>query len=419
MSTEKIMNINERRKYLSIEKKRYDSASRAERSHLLGDMEEITGLHRKSILRLFQDGLERHPRQRQRGRVYGTEAEEAVLLIAESLDYPCAERLTPVLLTTAQLLEAHHELSLSPSLRETLQKVSISTVRRIIRRSGKKTTPLFPRSSPRPPNPVLRDVPMKRIPWNESQPGHFEVDLVQHSGPDTSGDFAYTLQMIDVATGWSARRALLGRSFLVMEDAFRYLLAQLPFPVLEIHPDNGAEFFNYHLARFWQQPAYCHIQLSRSHPYRKNDNRIVEQKNYTLVRAYFGHQRFDTVAQTLLLNRIYDQMNPYYNLFQPVLRLSEKEPIFLAGKYIRSKRHYDAAQTPFARLCATQAITSAQQEELERLRLAINPRSLRQEIYALIADLCSLPGAIPGQVEDVFLTLAEPLINRKESGTLR
>lgn len=120
MSTEKIMNINERRKYLSIEKKRYDSASRAERSHLLGDMEEITGLHRKSILRLFQDGLERHPRQRQRGRVYGTEAEEAVLLIAESLDYPCAERLTPVLLTTAQLLEAHHELSLSPSLRETL-----------------------------------------------------------------------------------------------------------------------------------------------------------------------------------------------------------------------------------------------------------------------------------------------------------
>jgi len=425
MFTEKIMNINERRTYLSIAKKLYDSAPRAERSHLLDDMEEFTGLHRKSILRLFQEGLERHLRKRQRGRGYGAEVEEAVLLLAESLDYPCAERLTPVLLSTAQLLQAHHELSLSPSLQEALQQVSISTVRRIMQRSAPKTTPLFPRQNPRPPNPILRDVPMKRIPWNEPQPGHLEMDLVQHSGPETSGDFAYTLQMIDVATAWSARRALLGRSFLVMEDALRYLLAQLPFPVLEVHSDNGAEFFNYHLVRFWQQPAYCHIQLSRSRPYRKNDNRIVEQKNYTLVRAYFGQQRFDTVAQTLLLNRIYERMNPYYNLFQPVLHLAEKEPVFLEGKYIGSKRHYDAAQTPFARLCATQAITSAQQEELEQLRLATNPRSLRQEIYALIAELRSLPGAIPGQVEDVFLTLAEPLItgtwlqHRKESRTLR
>ena len=216
-----------------------------------------------------------------------------------------------------------------------------------------------------------------------------------------------------MATGWSARRALLGRSFWVMQDAFRYLLAQIPFPVLEIHPDNGPEFFNYHLMRFWQQPAYRRIQLSRSHPYHKNDNRFVEQKNYTLVRAYFGPQRFDTVAQIQTLNQLYEQMNRYYNLFQPVLRLSAKEPVLLNGHYLRCKRRYGAAQTPFSRLCATKTLTSEQQETLENLQQALNPRSLRKNIYTLIHQLATFPNALPGRYEDVFLTLAMPL-DRKE-----
>ena len=418
MSTEKIMNIEQRRIYLSIKKKGYDAASHADRSALLDEIAAVTGLHRKSIHRLFREGLERHKRQRQRGRTYGPEAEQAVLLIAESLDYPCAERLKPVLLSTAQHLEAHQEISLSPDLCAALQRVSIATVRRIIQRNGRKTSPLFPRAIPRPPNLVLREVPMRRIPWQEAQPGHFEVDLVQHSGPDNSGDYAYTMQMIDVATGWSARRALLGRGFWVVQDAFRYLLAQLPFPVLEIHPDNGPEFFNHHLMHFWQQPAYAHIQLSRSRPYHKNDNRFVEQKNYTLVRAYFGQQRFDTAAQTQALNHIYEQMNRYYNLFQPVLRLSAKEPVISNGQYVRSKRRYGAAQTPLTRLCATKTLTPEQQEELECLQQMLNPRSLRQDIYTLINQLRALPNALPGHYEDVFLTLAMPL-KRREDGAPR
>jgi hypothetical protein len=33
---------------------------------------------------------------------------------------------------------------------------------------------------------------------------------------------------------------VLGRSYLVMEDAFRRMLARLPFPLLELHPDKSA-----------------------------------------------------------------------------------------------------------------------------------------------------------------------------------
>jgi len=120
--------------------------------------------------------------------------------------------------------------------------------------------------------------------------------------------------MIDVATGWSERVALLGRSYLVMQDAFERIMARLPFPVREIHPDNGSEFLNHHLLRYFGQKLKG-AKLTRSRPWQKNDNRFVEQKNDTLVRAYLGHERLDTAAQTQALNALYDQMWLYYNLF--------------------------------------------------------------------------------------------------------
>jgi len=155
---------------------------------------------------------------------------------------------------------------------------------------------------------------MKRIAWDEQQPGHFEVDLVHHCGPSASGEYVHTIQMIDVATGWSERVAVLGRGYLVMKDGFRRILSRLPFPILELHPDNGSEFFNDHLVRFWKE-AIVDLQLSRNRPYQKNDNPFVEQKQSTLVRAPLGYARFDTAAQTMAINQLYDMMWLYYNFF--------------------------------------------------------------------------------------------------------
>jgi hypothetical protein len=245
---------------------------------------------------------------------------------------------------------------------------------------------------------------MKRIPWYEREPGHLEVDLVHHCGPSASGEYVCTIQMVDVATAWSERVAILGRSYLVVEDGFNQILIRLPFPVREVHPDNGKEFFNHHMVRFWKGLG-SEIQLSRSRPYQKNDNRFVEQKNSTLVRAYLGYDRLDTVAQTLAVNQLYDKMWVYYNLFQPVMRLAEKTWVREEGQPSRLKRRYDKARTPFDRLCETEAISQEQREHLEALRDQTNPRQLRQEIYDLIDYISSLPGAVPGVTEDVRLTL--------------
>ena len=199
-----------------------------------------------------------------------------------------------------------------------------------------------------------------------------------------------------------------------MRDGFHRILTRLPFPVHEIHPDNGSEFFNNHMRRFWNDKLQD-LHLSRSRPYQKNDNRFVEQKNSTLVRAYLGYDRFDTAAQTQLANVLYDKMWFYYNFFQPVMRMSEKIIDHTSeDNALRVKRRYDNARTPFDRLCATQAISGQHRKQLAILREQTSIIQLREEIYGLMDSLFSLPNAVPGSTEDVYQTLTADLFNHPQ-----
>ena len=243
---------------------------------------------------------------------------------------------------------------------------------------------------------------MRRIEWDEAEPGHFEVDLVHHCGASSEGQYIHTLQMVDVATGWSECAPILGRSYLVMGDGFQCLLNRLPFPVVELHPDNGGEFFNAFLLKLWQDKVKG-VVLSRSHPYQKNDNRFIEENNFSLVRAYVGYQRRDTVAQVRLLHRLYDQLWLYHNFFQPVMRLQQK---IAPTNALHSKRIYDNARPPLDRLCASGVLTAERQSRLLALREASNPCLIRRTIEQLTSQLFALPPAREGLTEDVHQTLA-------------
>lgn len=405
MPTEVKMTVDERRKYLLIMRPRYVAADRTERSRLLDEIEQVTALHRKSLLRLLAGELTRQPRRLERARTYQAPVTDALRVIAESFDYLCPERLTPNLGWMVRQLVKHGELTVSATVLAQLETISISTVQRRLDQIRQDERRL-PRKGPERANQVTRDVPMRRIPWDTPEPGHFEGDLVHHCGRSASGEYLHTVQFVDVATGWSERSAILGRSFVMMRAAFQRTVARLPFAVLEIHPDNGSEFWNQHLVRFWKT-AIRDVELSRSRPYQKNDNRNVEQKNSSLVRAYLGFERLDSGVQTLAVNELYDQMWLYYNLFQPVMHLAEKTLVVnAADDRPHVKRRHDAAQTPFDRVCATQAIPPARREKLDRLRDATNPRRLRLDIYDRLERLWTLPGATAGVVEDVHALLA-------------
>ncbi len=387
MGDDEQMSINERRTYLKRMRPRYRQADRVGRGALLDEMEAVTGLHRKSLLRLLGIvSLERQPRRRQRGPTYGEAVERVVLQVWQSLDFVCAERLTPSLVPTARHLARFGELTLGPQVEAQLGQISEASVTRLLARHRTERLRL-PRTGPERANSVTQDVPMRRIPWDTHEPGHCEVDLVHHAGASSAGEYAHTLQLVDVATGWSVRVALLGRGQAAMAQACERAFAGLPFPLVELHPDNGVEFFNNHLKRLYSA-LVPRVQLSRSRPYQKNDNRFVEQKNDSLVRQYVGYQRFDTPEQVDALNGLYADMQVYYNLFQPVLRLAEKTVCAAGeGHASRIRRRWDVAQTPYQRLLATGTLAPSQRTRLQALYDQTNPRALRQHIYDRLAVL--------------------------------
>ena len=193
MPNEERMTLNERWKYLRVMRERYVKASKGERGLLLNEMQAVTRLHRKSLIRLMSGNLQRKRRHRQRGRTYGPEVDRALSVIAESHDYICAERLQPTLVGMATHLARHDEIEDSPRLLDQLSRISVSTLRRILKRL-EQDQPRLPRKGPAEANKVAREMPMRRIPWNEQPPGHFEVDAVHHCGQSSSGYYVHTVK---------------------------------------------------------------------------------------------------------------------------------------------------------------------------------------------------------------------------------
>lgn len=399
------MKIEERYRYLQRMQARYRAADRPTKGALLDEMAAHTGLHRKSLLRRLNNDLVRRSRCQERGRTYGPEVDAALDLIWEALDYVCPTRLQPRLVPLAAQLAAHGELELPPRLRQQLTTINVSTVRRHL-----PPLPLVERRRrpPAVPNRHQQQIPAYRIPRDIGTPGHLELDLVHHGGPTATGEYMYTLQCVDVATSWCGRRAILGRSYLVVGDALHCLFQNWPCPVLEVHPDNGSEFLNAHLLTFFAQ-HYPQVKLSRSRPGKPNDNRLVEQKNDTGVRRYLGDRRFDTVTQTRYLNRIYERLDRYANFFLPVMHQIEKFWVPAAdghGGYLRRK--HDQARPPLDRLLETHTLPDSQAQAQRAARTALNPLQEHRTLQANFNHLFSYPNATPGQIENAFETLTYP-----------
>ncbi len=383
MSEEDDMTISERRKYLHKMWGLYRDASKKEKGKLLDDMEHVTGLNRKSIIRILNGRLSRKKRTNERGPTYGTEVIDAARMISHALDHPCAERLQPNLVFMAKHLSNHNQLFLDKNILAGLESISVSTLKRNLTNINKSADKIGRKRFPKRKRNTFKEVyPMHRIPYDIPQPGHFEVDLVLHCDEDNAGEYIHTIQMVDVATGWCGIQAVYGRSYRVMKDGFEWILANLPIPVVEIHPDNGNEFFNQHLLRFWKN-TIPDLAISRSRPYHKNDNRFVEENNASLIRAYIGHGRLDTLQHLMILRDIYKDLMCYHNFFQPVMKTIQKNYI----DEVHYRRVFDTARPPLDRLAATNVITKDHLEMLMYMRDQVDIIALRERLERNITDL--------------------------------
>jgi hypothetical protein len=108
---------------------------------------------------------------------------------------------------------------------------------------------------------------MKRIPWNERQPAHFQVHAGDHCCISSSAHYVQTIQRIHVATDWSEQVSTLGRSHTFMQHRLTRILAHIAFPLLRIHPDDGSDFLNAHLGRLYSTHHLFTSFLSLRHDF--------------------------------------------------------------------------------------------------------------------------------------------------------
>ncbi len=297
------MSLKSRREYLASMRERYAQAkTRTQKSQIIDEIVATLGYARKYAITVLRHAPKATARRHTKPRKRKYEAAMPVIqLIWEALDYPCAERLHPVLLSTAEQLAAHGELTLTEEIRSQLASISRPTLARRIaswRKPGAKKIPTAAKSLSK----VRAEVPVDTYRWDEQRPGALEVDLVEHNGGSSVGHFAYTLSVVDVVTGYSRRRAILGRGQKAVLEALQLILDQWPGPVWGLHIDNGSEFLNHHLLLFARARS---LELTRSRPYKKNDNAHVEQKNRVLVREIVGYERYDTPEHVQWLNTVY------------------------------------------------------------------------------------------------------------------
>jgi len=184
-----------------------------------------------------------------------------------------------------------------------------------------------------------------------------------------------TLDAVDIATCWTEKQALMGKSERVTIEAFEKMEKRFPFRILGVDSDNGSEFINWHFLRMAQRKQ---ITFTRSRAYRKNDQAHIEQKNFSTVRKIIGYRRLETEKQMVVLNRIYKLLSDYLNFFIPTLKLVRKEHI---GSKV--KRVYDKPKTPYQRVLEHPDIREDIKVKLKSKYLTLNPLALLREISKL------------------------------------
>jgi hypothetical protein len=190
-----------------------------------------------------------------------------------------------------------------------------------------------------------------------------------------AGMFAFTIDGVDIATGWTEQRAVWGKGERDVLIQIKDIEKSLPFDLLGFDCDNGKEFLNYHLLRHFTERKQ-RVQFTRSRAYHKDDNSHVEQKNWTHVRQWLGYHRFDNPVIVPLLNKLYTtEWRLFHNFFCPSVKLIAKERI--ASKTIK---RYDIPKTPYQRIMESPHITDDVKHFLAKAFKKMNPFDLRKEI---------------------------------------
>jgi hypothetical protein len=379
---DKMMSTSTKMDVMNKLRRRYENAGRKHRSLLINQAVDLMGYHRKAAIR----ALASPPPLPRLGPSGGRPIEydfsllsPALRVIWESSDFPCALRLAAMLPEWIAAYESYHR-PLKEEVRQKLLEASPRTLERLL---APLRLAAARRSLTRPGTLLRHQIPIRGSVWEENAPGWLEVDTVALCGGSVAGDFVWMVDGVDYATTWVSARAIWNRGQAATLAALQDIEKRLPFELLGLDSDNGGEFINHHVMA-WLQRRERPVYMTRSRPYKKDDNAHVEQKNWTHIRQWFGYERYENPDVVEAINQVVrGPWSQLLNYFHASLKLVKKE---------KGKRVYDTPQTPLARVLACETIASQTKERLSLEKSALNPFELKARVKEQLKAIDKLRG---------------------------
>lgn len=361
--------------YLSI-KERYKKSDKRRKKYILNEFCRICGYNRKYAIRLLNNKNEDSQKKKRRpGRpkkYYKQSVIDFILQTWLATHHICSKRLKAAIKDWLPYYEATKGISLTAEDIKLIKEISSRTIDRILKPYRKKYKS-YGIATTKPGSILKEFIPIKTKQWDESKAGFLEADTVAHCGSSVAGDFIYTVNMVDIATGWTIQRAVWGKGQTGVREAIISMEKTLPFRILGFDTDNGSEFLNWNLISYFKNKK---IKFTRCRPYEKNDNAHIEGKNWTVVRRFLGYERFDKLEILGLLNELYKGLwYKYLNYFLPSVKLKSKNRI--GSKIIKI---HDEAKTPLERLLESKEVEDEIKTRLLKEKEKINPYLISDEI---------------------------------------
>jgi hypothetical protein len=361
-----------KREYLRAIRERYQKSPRVRKSMILEEFVSVCGYSRKYAIRILNG--QHDPSDRKcRGRVtkYSPEIVYHLVRLWDAMGRPCSIRFKAA-------APEWIEFDPDPILRENgtyralVLGVSRSHLDRLLR--PYRTSSKGPSLTRQGLRSIRNSIPIEPKDWNVTAPGSVQSDTVAHCGDRLEGGFANTLTVTDIHTTWTETRGIWGKGAIRVIKAMREIEDALPFSITTFKSDSGSEFMNHDLHQYFLTRENAPVKMTRSRPYKKNDNCYVEQKNFTHVREIFGYDRISQPDLVSLMNEIYaEYWCPLQNFFVPSMKLLRKTRIGA-----RIKKEYDRPITPFQRLMECSEIAEEKKQELRKKKAQLNPFLLQE-----------------------------------------
>ena len=362
----------------------YKKASKKRKGQMLDEFVKLTGYNRSygarklrspKVSRIYKRHKKVLQKPRGRKRFYGEEMIDPLRKIWASMDFACASRVAGGMEDMLDAMLRHGELAANAEVLSKLKTISASTIDRLLAPT-RKNMQIKGRSTTKPGSLLKSQIPIRRgTEWDDAKIGFVEIDLVAHCGTTTKGQYANTLDVTDIMSGWSEQRAVINKARVHVIAALKNVKESLPFKLLGVDSDNGSEFINDHLLTWCTEED---LVFTRGRSGEKNDGCYVEQKNWSIVRQNVGYKRFETQREVDILNMMYDLISDHNNFFMPSVKLESKER---DGSRIIKK--YSKPMTPYRRLLASDDINQKTKDRLTKLFKQLNPSELRREIVRL------------------------------------